>query len=685
MKAQLLCGIAVCGLTAVGRTAFAADAVDGAPTQVGEVVVTATRDARALREVPASVSVVTATEIQQTPAKSLDDILRRVPSVDVPISASYQIHPTADNVSMRGLGGIRALVLLDGVPLNDPFFGYVQWSRVPLETIDRVEIVRGGGATLWGNYAMGGVINVISKPPTETELVLQGGAGSYGTYRANGYGALVASDAVRLGLDFGWNHTDGFQTAPKDQRVPIDVPTAFTAYNGALTGAFNLSPNLQAHARIGYFDDHQTLGSRLSTNKQRTWTYSADATENLGAAGELTLTAFHDDSRFQTDNTDTPSNAAFGTAEFVQNRHFTPVHDTGASLIWSKTLTGWLHSVSVGADYHGISGSDTADIFIDTGQQIRTDVGRGRQQFLGVFAQASIKPIDALEILASARYQDFKNYDAFDGSPGGLGHVPDQRASSFDPRVSVRYAVNDDFALRAAAYKAFRAPTLDNLYRAFATPSGIFFGNPALQPETLEGGEVGFDFNHGPLRTQVTAYTNTIKNLITFANLPDSQLPPGFFFGTRNINAGEARSRGVEAEVNWLAGRGWTLNAGYTYADSTITQSVLDPASVGKQQAGIPPHKLSAGVTYEGPGGWRISPQVRWVSKSWGDNDNTLPVDGHFVADLAASYPISRKLELYAQIENLFDTTYIADNSGFEAPRRGTPFTAFVGARFVLD
>lgn len=680
-RTNLLCSVAACTLAGIPGFAWA----DEAPNQLGEVVVTATRDARALREVPASVSVVSATEIQQTPAESLDDILRRAPSVDLPISASYQTHPTADNISMRGLGGIRALVLLDGVPLNDPFFGYVQWSRVPLETIDRVEIVRGGGATLWGNYAMGGVINVLTKVPTKSELVLQGGAGGYGTYRANGYGALVVSDAVKLGLDLGWNHTDGFQTTPKDQRVPVDVPTAFTAFNGALTGAFNLSPELQAHAHIGYFDNHQTLGTRLSFNKQLTWTYSADAIRSLGAAGELTLTAFHDDSRFQTDNTDTPSTAAFGAAEFVQNRHITPVHDTGASLIWSKTMTGWLRSVSAGVDYHGISGTDVADIFIDTGRQIRTDVGRGRQQFLGGFAQASIRPIEALEILASARYQQFKNYDAFDGAPGGLGHAPDQKTSSFDPRVSVRYALNPDIALRAAAYKAFRAPTLDNLYRAFATPSGIFFGNPALRPETLSGGEVGFDVNRGALRTQVTAYTNTIRNLITFANLPDNQLPPGFFFGTRNINAGEARSRGIEAEANWLAGDRWTLNAGYTYADSIITRSALDPASVGKQQGGLPRHKLSLGVTYEGPGGWRISPHIRWVSKSWGDNDNTLPVDAHVVADLAASYPITRKLEAYVQIENLFDRNYIADNSGFEAPRLGTPFTAFVGARYVLD
>src|SRR5688500_12319778 len=115
---------------------------DETDAQGDTVVVTATRSERELRELPESVSVVTAEQIADTPAHALDDILRRTPSVDLPSAASYQVHPTANSVSMRGLGGIRALVMLDGVPINDPFFGYMQWSRVPLELIDQVEVVR---------------------------------------------------------------------------------------------------------------------------------------------------------------------------------------------------------------------------------------------------------------------------------------------------------------------------------------------------------------------------------------------------------------------------------------------------------------------------------------------------------------------------------------------------------------
>lgn len=116
------------------------DSGSAAPT----IIVTATRSEANLTQVPESVTVVGTAEIQQTPANSLDDVLRHVPGVNLPIQTGAQAHPTADNVSMRGLGGIHALVMVDGVPLNDPFFGYIQWGRIPLESIDRVEIVRGG-------------------------------------------------------------------------------------------------------------------------------------------------------------------------------------------------------------------------------------------------------------------------------------------------------------------------------------------------------------------------------------------------------------------------------------------------------------------------------------------------------------------------------------------------------------
>jgi outer membrane receptor protein involved in Fe transport len=117
------------------------------------VVVTATRTERTLEEVPASVTVLNEAVIQATPAQSLDDVIRTMPSININSDASYQVHFTANGITMRGLGSgadTRTLVMLDGVPLNGPNQGVVQWMQVPLESIDQVELVRGGGFRVVG-------------------------------------------------------------------------------------------------------------------------------------------------------------------------------------------------------------------------------------------------------------------------------------------------------------------------------------------------------------------------------------------------------------------------------------------------------------------------------------------------------------------------------------------------------
>ena len=650
---------------------------------VDTVVVTATRSEMALSTVPESLTVLDSARLRDTPAQSVDDVLRTVPSVNLPPAASYQLHPTANSVSMRGLGGSRALVLLDGVPLNDPFFGYLQWSLLPIEDVRRIEVVRGGGATLWGNYAMGGVINILTRIPDRQSLSVDLGGGAYGTYWGNLHGAWVPSDRLRVGFDATGNGTDGFQSVLAVQRSPLDVPTSFRARNLQLASQFEPTEQLSGSLRVGWHELDQRLHSPLSTNRQSMWNLSGDLRRRVGAQS-LTATLFHIDSEFRTDNTDTPDDAAPGTAEFVQNRHRTPVNTTGGSLLWSLQGSSVLRLLSAGADYQQLRGTDTGAIFDGSGMQIRTDVGRGAQRFAGVFVQASLVPHEDLEILASARYQYFQNYDGFDGSPGGLGRTPRKSSSSFNPRISMRYAISPLMALRVAGYRAFRAPTLDNLYRTFSTPFGVFYGNAALKPERLKGAEAGADFTAGALRAQLTYYYNNIDDLLTSRNLDFSELPPGFFFGSRNINAGSARARGFEAELNRSFAAHWDGTLAYTYASSIITENPLDPLSVGKQLGGVPRQSASGALSYRGAG-WRIAARLRWIDKSYSDNAQTLAVDEHVIADLSAAYAVNRHLEPYIKVENLFARQYIADNSGFSPPQLGTPLTVFAGLRASFE
>jgi outer membrane receptor protein involved in Fe transport len=409
--------------------------------------------------------------------------------------------------------------------------------------------------------------------------------------------------------------------------------------------------------------------------------YSASF-DRSAAGSELALTVFGSHSHFTTQNTGGFDGVPENAAEFVQNVHRTPVEDAGASLVWSRSFDShWLRGYSLGADFHRVAGKDVAAIFDDSATLLRTDVGRGKQRFAGAFAQATFRPADALEILASVRYQTFLNFAAFDGTPGGLGAAPDSSDTSVDPRISLRYALTTVIALRAAYYTAFRAPTLDNLYRAFSVPFGIFYANPALVPETLRGGEIGFDVRTERLTLQATAYHNTIEDLITARDLGAAELPPGFAFGSRNINAGKARSRGLELEAHWRMGAGLGAELAYTYADSQITANELDRGSVGRQIGGVPRNRASVGISYDSPKGWRVTPQLRWLESSFGDNDHTLPVDAQRIVSVTASYPFTARLEGFVEIDNLFDERYVADNSGFNPPLLGTPLTAFIGVR----
>jgi outer membrane receptor protein involved in Fe transport len=648
-----------------------------------DVVVTATRSPRPLADVPASVSVVTADAIEGTPARTIDDVLRRVPSVDLPIAGTDEQHPTNTIVSMRGLSGIRSLVLLDGVPINDPFFGYVQWSEVPLATIDRVEVVRGGGAPLWGNYAMGGVINILTRPIERSALVAEAAGGSRGSYRADGHAAL-AGGGFGIGLDAGVNGSDGYVEQVEDARGAITVPTSFTAHTVALSGNAALTPTLSARGRVSYYDNDQNFLTRLNTNDQRTWRYTGALSWRPSEDGTVELTGFHDDERFVTDNPGTPDGAGPNDAEYVQNRHRTRADDWGASLIGTRRFAGPLRSLSVGADYHGIRGRDDADIFAEDGARLRTDTGAGSQRFLGVFAQADLRPLERLQMLLSVRYQDFRSYDGVDDTPGGLGRVAGRHDSDVDPRLSLRYQLPAGIAVRGAFYRAFRAPTLDNLYRGASVPGYILYGNAALRPETLEGAELGFDVDRGPLRVQATAYASRIADFLTYRYLDPATLPAGFDTGARLINAGRARSRGIEAELNWRPSRTLDATLGYTWADSVVTRNPEDPASVGLQQPGIPRHRVSAGVDWTGPAGIRLSPRVRYLSRTDGDPDGLYRTDAHVVADLAASAPIRRGVEGFVQVENLFDRRYIGTNDGFTAPLYGKPFTATAGIRLKL-
>ena len=197
---------------------------DASSYTTDEVVISATRTPVPVGHSAAAVTVLTQQDIQRSPypgGHQLDDLLRSVPGVQPATLSSRYNHPTAQSVTINGLGSRRALVLLDGIPLNDGFGGWINWGLIPNE-IDRVEIVPGGASNLYGTWAMGGLIHVITKRPgAGTGFTLDSQAGTLSTYQ-QALNARYGTDRFRFSVGYRWFHTNGIIPVPSYQRGPVD-------------------------------------------------------------------------------------------------------------------------------------------------------------------------------------------------------------------------------------------------------------------------------------------------------------------------------------------------------------------------------------------------------------------------------------------------------------------------------
>ncbi|MGH7709782.1 MAG: TonB-dependent receptor, partial [Gemmatimonadaceae bacterium] len=220
------------------------------PVLLATSTITATRTMRTIREVPASVVVLQPVDKVETAAKSVSDFLRVIPGYSTKDHQSSTVTSPANTApSLRGLGGTsasRTLVLLDGIPMNEPFAGWVYWPRVPLGLVKHVEVVRGGSAGVWGDRAMGGVINLITIEPRETALSVKASAGNYGAMHTSVLGTVRRD---RVGLLFAGDVTgmDGWPNVQESIRGPIDKEVNSHAKVLFAKAVYDVTPLAQVH------------------------------------------------------------------------------------------------------------------------------------------------------------------------------------------------------------------------------------------------------------------------------------------------------------------------------------------------------------------------------------------------------------------------------------------------------
>jgi outer membrane receptor protein involved in Fe transport len=455
-------------------------------------VVTAARTAQPAEQVAVSVRSFDAEALRVAPTATLDGALRSVPGFSLfRRSDSLTANPTAQGVSLRGLGpsgASRSLVLLDGVPLNDPFGGWVAWTKVPRESLARIEVVPGGGASAWGNAALGGVVQILTQQPSAQTTAAKVTLGDFGTRSAElaqtQPGALGTFDlAARVFA------TDGFALVAPERRGPIDI-----AARSRHTLESPLAPSARQTTRV-----ERRLSQLRGAARQRHALPAqrhARARAHHGIASRATVRRlFVERHRLR---------AGPGLLEHVQRRERhahrrdareRPVFRARESP--RRRVDGHVETrrqnarTSFGADARAVRG-ETREYFtfvagISRGCASRADAGKR----LGLFVlHERLAP--RLRATVGARSIAGARPTATAANPTAhrrrLARRPLRRPRrhGFSPSAGLVWTPNAAWRLRASAQQAFRRPTLNELYRPFRQGANVTEANAALRTERVK-------------------------------------------------------------------------------------------------------------------------------------------------------------------------------------------------------
>lgn len=671
--------------------------------KLGAVVVSATRATTTVERIALHATVISQAEIKQSPAQTLDQLLRDIPGMNLPGAPYYTTDPTGHQTKLRGVTNSKVLVLVDGIPIHDPFYSTTQWFKVPLSSIERVEVVRGGASSVWGNLAVAGVVNIITKKPIDNGGTLDVNRQSMNTTNAAFSKNFIAGGTFSLRVTGDVLNTDGYQTTPAAflNTVPGKGTSSAKNENVQVAGYYTPAGTFSGFFRAGYHQQNEDVGGyQFGTNLQKSPDGALGFTNYFRDNVKLEARGWGQYLSFDKSNgagcylqTATNCNTTSTTSPLVQyaNSHDdNPYRELGASTILSMTDMGGLASIQTGADFRTVGGEDRATTYNrptttdgNSATINRTNFGRGTQHFAGVFGQFRATPTAKLDATLSLRYDYWNNTNGSatmtryaNGAPGQTlgGAIADSHQESFNPSLALRYDATNRVSLRGAAYRAFRAPGLNNLYRSFSSTTSITIANASLKPETLVGGELGVDFRADRATLGITGFRYDTKSLIaaykvtSAATAPEavtavcgptlSNCPATVNF---NTNSQDATSRGIEAVGNWHPSRALDVDAAYTYTDSRyVSTTTGDP--IHAQLGAIPKNLATLGLGWQTTAKWHNYLSGRWNDAMFLDVNHTIEVAPFTVINFSTSYQIARQFEIYGAVTNVTDKRY-ADNA----------------------
>lgn len=669
------------------------------PTVLSARVVTATRSLQVLRDVPASVALLDQALVRSTPARSVADFMKVVPGFAMrDFQSALVSHPSRQAPVLRGMGGSsasRVLVLLDGVPINDPFAGWVHWSRVPMSFLSQAEVVRGGGSGVWGDRALSGVINLQTVEPGTNTFVASASGGSYGTHRASAAGSWNAGKfTMQLAGDL--TKTDGFIVVPIAQRGAIDAPAGADDRVGYARLSFHFTPLVSAYVSGNALDERRPNATPLRVNT--TDVKEARAGMNWITAGgsRITGTVFG----FSQVHTHyfTTESADRKTEVPSLDQFDMPATSMGGLLSWSRQLQR--HQLTVGGDHQQLDGEVNEDQSWVATRFTRRRKVNATQRMSGAFVQDAID-LGRVRLMASVRMDTRRLSDARRTESDLTNNHRVLLDSLFAPTTAKRASYNigarvhasRHIALRGSVYTALRSPTMNELYKPFREAGNVIVeGNAALGAEGLFGVDGGVDLEFGRGAIRLTAFRNTLEDgigelTVATAGATGRTIAPCGFVpagGTcrqrRAID--EMRSTGVEAEAEFAPSNAWRLRAAWTYNPTEIIASRLAPALVGNDARGAAQHQYTVTGIYRNARLLDLAGTVRYVGRRFDDDLNVLRLSPFTVLDVRADRKLFQHTEAFVGLENLLDKEYAVTVANSGLRRNGMPRSIEGGLRY---
>jgi outer membrane receptor protein involved in Fe transport len=657
-----------------------------APASLAErVAVTATRTEASLDETAASVAVLSERDVETTAALRLDDALRQTVGFSLFRRAgSRAANPTTQGVSLRGTGASgasRAVVLADGVPLNDPFGGWVYWDRVPRAEVASVEVLRGGASALYGNGALGGVVNVFTRRPTANALTLETSYGNERTPDATLYATTVRGAwAASLGAEIF--STGGYVTVDGASRGRVDAPASSRDSVFDLLVERSFANGGSAFVRGNLFGESRANGTPLQANRTHARQLSAGFDSSSPRLGALAARVYGGTQVF-----DQNFSAVAGdrNSETLTRAQRSPSQSLGASLQWSRSFAT-RHTVVAGLDAREVRGASDEIAYAQNRATALVGAG-GRERDAGVFAEEIARVGEKLILAGGVRFDRWREYDAASttrplrqGAQSSVVSFSERTESALSPRGSVLYKVSPRVALTASAYRAFRQPTLNELYRSFRVGDVLTLANENLRAERLTGGEIGANLTPVERRLSLrgTFFWTEIARPVSNVTLA---VTPGLITRQRE-NLGRTRARGLEIEAEArLSGR-WSARGGYLLVDSTVEKFPANTALEGLRVPQVARQQLTFQVRYDERARWTASLQGRASGAQFDDDQNLFRLAPFFTLDAYVSRRVSRDVEMFAAAENLFNQRYEVGRTPVRT--LGAPLLARVGFRVRL-